>query len=66
MKSILLVTLIFAVIGFAVIGCLYIFDVKTMEQSTSLLLQVEAAILLLGGCSALIALLTRANKDSQD
>lgn len=57
MRTIIITYLFLAIIGFAAIGVLYIFDVKTGQESFELLLKTEGAILLLGGCSAVISLL---------
>jgi hypothetical protein len=57
MKSIIIVFLFLAILGLAVIGCLFIFEVRNAQQSMELLLKFEGAILLLGGCSALVAAL---------
>lgn len=66
MKKIIAITGFFAVLGVAIVGCLYIFDVMTFEDSKSLLLKTEAAIILLGGCTALIKLLMSIKKESPD
>ena len=67
MRTTIILFLFLAIIGFAVIGCLYIFDVKTGEDALELLLKTEGAILLLGGCSVVISLLLAgANKNSQN
>jgi hypothetical protein len=67
MRNIVVLFLFLAIIGFAVIGSLYIFDVKTGEEALELLLKTEGAILLLGGCAAAISLLVSgANKNSQE
>ena len=55
MKQIVVVTMVLAVLGVACVGCLYIFEILSYTEAMSNLLKVEAAIILLGGCSALIA-----------
>ena len=65
MKNII-ITLTLAMLGFAVIGSLYIFEVRTMDESRDLLIKVESAILLFGGSVALIMLLTRLKKTPPD
>ena len=56
-----------AIIGFAVIGSLYIFEVRTGEEALELLLKTEGALFLLGACSiGISALVAGANKNSQD
>jgi len=67
MRNIIILFLFLAIIGFAVIGSLYIFEVKTGQEAFELLLKTEGAILLLGGCSAVISLLVGgASKNSQN
>ena len=67
MKPILLVTLVLAIITLAIVGCLTIFGIITMEAATSFLIKAEAVIILLGGCSAVISLLVGgANKNPQE
>lgn len=66
MKSILLVFLIFAVLALAMVGCLYIFDIKTWGESVDLLVKIEGAIFLLGACSAIISTLVRMKGRAQD
>jgi ABC-type Fe3+-siderophore transport system permease subunit len=64
MRTIIILFSFLAILGLAVIGCLFIFEVRNAEQSLDLLLKVEGAILLLAGCSALIStLLAGANKN---
>jgi len=58
MKAVLTLTLILAVVVFAVIGSLTIIGLISMNDAVTLLLKVEAVILFLGGCSALLAKLT--------
>lgn len=57
MKTIVVVSAVLAVLAVAITGCLFIFGVSDFEQSVSLLIKVVAAIVLLGGCAALIAVL---------
>lgn len=63
MKKILTITGVLSVIVIATVGCLYIFDILSYEDSVSNLLKAVAAIVLLGGCSALVAFLVRSNKE---
>ncbi len=58
MKQIVAITAILAVITIAIIGCLYIFEIMSPESALANLTKVVAAIVLLGGCSALISFLT--------
>ena len=63
MKSILVLTAVLSVIAVAAVGCLYIFEVLNYEDSMSNLVKVVGAIVLLGGCSALVvALMGSRNK----
>jgi len=62
MKKIFTITVVLSVLAAATIGCLYIFDILSYEDSVSNLLEVVAAIVLLGACSALVAFLMRSNK----
>ena len=48
---------------FFIVGCLYIFEVLSYDNSVSILLKAVAAIVLLGGCSALVAFLMRPKKE---
>jgi len=66
MKSILFIFLIFAVLALAMVGSLYIFDIKTWDESMDLLVKIESAIVLLGICSALISLLIRMKSRTND
>ena len=54
MKKILVITAVLSVIAIGTVGCLYIFEVLNYEDSLSNLVKVVGAIVLLGGCSALI------------
>ena len=62
MKPIISITALLAILALAIIGVLYIFEMISVDYATSTLIKVEAAIILLGGCSALVALLTRSGK----
>ena len=62
MKPIISITVLLAILALAIIGVLYIFEMISVGYATSTLIKVEAAIILLGGCSALVALLTRSEK----
>ena len=62
MKPIVTITVLLAILAFAIIGVLYIFEMISADSATDTLIKVEAAIILLGACSALVALLTRSRK----
>ena len=66
MKMIIKITLILAVLFLAIMGSLYIFEVIPVDELQDLSIKAGAAILLLGGCSALIALLTGRKKEAPD
>ncbi len=66
MKNLIIITMTLAILGFAAVGGLYIFDVKSMEESRDLLIKVESAIFLFGGSVALILLLARLKKAPAD
>ena len=57
MRHIIILYIFLAIVAFAVIGSLYIFDVRTGEEALELLLKTEGALLLLGGCSFAVSLL---------
>jgi hypothetical protein len=63
MKQIVVITAILAVITIAIFGCLYIFELMSPEIALTNLTKVVAAIVLLGGCSALISFLTGNKKE---
>ena len=65
MRNIIILTVFLAILAIAIIGCLTIFEIMAMEAAKSMLIKFEAALLLLGGCSALIALLTGAKKQAE-
>ena len=62
MKPIITITVLLAILALAIIGVLYIFEMISVDYATDTLIKVEAAIILLGGLSALVALLTKSNK----
>ena len=64
MKQIAVICAILVVMLVAVVGCLAIFDIITVDMSQSIVMKVGAAIVLLGVCTALITLILRATRDS--
>ncbi len=66
MKRIITITGFFTILGIAIVGCLYIFDVMSLDKSRSVLLKTLGAIVLLGGCTALIKLLMSSKEESPD
>lgn len=63
MKNIIIVFVFLAILCFAWLGITYIFEVRTMDETVELLIKTEGALLLLGGCAALIHKLLNASKD---
>ena len=66
MKNIIVITLTLAILGFAAVASLYIFEIRTMDESRDMLIKVESAILLFGGSVALILLLAGLKKTPED
>jgi hypothetical protein len=67
MKKLIVLFLSLGVIVLAIIGTLYIFDLRTADQSLEMLMKVEGGIFLLAVCSAAIFFLVgSARKDSQE
>jgi len=66
MKQIVSISAVLAVISVAIFGCLYIFGLMSPENVLSNLIKVLAAIVLLGGCSALVVFLTGSKKAPPD
>ena len=66
MKQIVSISAILAVIALAIFGCMYIFELMSPASVTANLTKVLAAIVLLGGCSALVVLLTGGKKEPRD
>ena len=62
MKQILTITVVLIVLAVAIVGCLFIFDLMSLDDATSNVLKVGGAILLLGACSAAISALMGAKK----
>ena len=65
-KQIVSISAVLAVISVAIFGCLYIFGLMSPESAASNLAKVIAAIVLLGGCSALVVVLTGSKKAPPD
>ncbi len=65
MKNII-ITVALAILGFAAVASLYIFEVLTMDESRDMLIKIESAIFLFGGSMALIMLLTNLKKAPPD
>lgn len=59
MRNIIVSFLILAIIGFALVGSLVIFDVVDSGPATELLMKFAAGLLLLGGCSAAVYALVK-------
>lgn len=59
MRNIVIIFATLAVICIAVVGILYIFEVRTFDESFVLLTKALGALVLLGGCTALISFLLK-------
>lgn len=66
MKQIVSISAILAVISVAIFGCLYIFGLMSPDRVASNLVKVLAAIVLLGGCGALVMALSGSRKGPPD
>jgi len=63
MRPIIILYLFLAIVAFAIIGALYIFEVRTGEEALELLLKTEGALLLLGGCAFAVSMLLSSTKN---
>ncbi len=66
MRNIIVIFLSLAVFALVAIGLMYIFEVQSQSEATELLMKTLAAILLIGGSTALIAMLTGDKKKESD
>ena len=66
MKNIIVIFLTLGIFALVAIGLMSIFEVMSQEAAIELLTKVGAAILLLGGSTAVIALLVGAKKKEPD
>ena len=66
MRNIIVIFLSLAVFALVAIGLMYIFEVRSQSEATELLMKTLAAILLIGGSTALIAMLTGDKKKESD
>lgn len=66
MRNIVLIFSTLAVLCIAVVGTLYIFEVRTFDQSIELLAKALGAIVLLGGCTALISVLLKGSGNKNE
>jgi len=66
MRQIAIICAFFIVIMLAIVGCLYIFEMMTLEAAKSSMLKFGAAIVLLGVCAAAVSMLMRGKKGAQD
>ncbi len=66
MKKVLVLSIIFAVIAVAGLGSLMIFEILSLEQGFNYLIKALAAIVLLGGASAVIVLVMGGSQDTGD
>jgi hypothetical protein len=63
MRTIVISFLLLGIIVLAIIGSLYIFEVRNADQALDLLMKTEGALLLLGICSAAVSLLLGGGKE---
>ena len=66
MKNIIVIFLSLAIFALVAIGLMYIFEVQSQSEATELLMKILPAILLIGGSTALIAMLTGRKKQEPD
>ena len=66
MRNIVLIFSTLAVLCIAVVGTLYIFEVRTFDQSIELLAKALGAIVLLGGCTSLISVLLKGSGNKNE
>ena len=66
MKQILAICGFLVVLLIAIVGCMVIFDVMSMETAESVTLKFGGAIVLLGVCSALATMLMGGGQDPPD
>ena len=59
MRNIVIIFSTLAILCIAVVGILFIFEVRTFAESFTLLMKVLGALVLLGGCTALISVLLK-------
>ena len=64
MKIVFLLTLMLMMIVITIIGCLIIFDVFTLDQGLAFGYKALAALLLLGGSSAIVSMFIGTNNQS--
>ena len=57
MRNIVIIFSTLAVLCVAVVGTLYIFELRTFDESIELLMKALGAIVLLGACTALVTIL---------
>ncbi len=66
MRNIVIIFSTLAVLCVGVIGTMYIFEARTFDESIELLLKALGAIVLLGGCTALISVLLKRTGSKTD
>jgi hypothetical protein len=66
MRNIVALFLVLGIVCLAIIGSLYIFELRTADQALDLLMKTEGAIFLLGACVVAVGLLTGGKKGSTD
>ena len=66
MRNIIVIFLSLAVFALVAVGLMYIFEVQSQSEATELLTKILAAILLIGGSTALVAMLTGGKKKASN
>lgn len=66
MRNIVIIFSTLAVLCVAAVGMLYIFEVRTFDESVDILMKALGAIILLGGCTALVTVLLRGSGSKTD
>lgn len=64
MKQILTICALFLVLMLAIVGCMAIFDLMTIDKAVDVVIKIGAVIVLLGACAALIRVLMGPQKES--
>lgn len=64
MKQILTICALFLVLLLAIVGCMTIFDLMTIDKAVDVVIKIGAVIVLLGACAALIRVLMGPQKES--
>ncbi len=66
MRQIFIIIAVLSILALAVMGCLWIFGIISFDAAASNLVKVVAAIALLGGCAAIVAILMGSKNNPPD